>query len=45
MLKIVGEVERFVDLVVNICKVVWWIYGYDLDFKLRGIIYCMSDQV
>ena len=43
-LKIVGEVERSADLVVNICKAARRIHGHDLDPKLRGIIHRMSDQ-
>jgi phosphate transport system protein len=43
-LKIVGEIERSADLVVNICKAARRIHGHELDPKLRGIIRRMSDQ-
>ena len=43
-LKIVGEIERSADLVVNICKAARRIHGHALDPKLRGIIRRMSDQ-
>jgi phosphate transport system protein len=43
-LKIVGELERSADLVVNICKAARRLHGHDLDAKLRGIIARMSEQ-
>lgn len=44
VLKMVAEVERSGDLVVNICKAARRIYGHELDPRLRGIIGRMSDQ-
>ena len=43
-LKIVGELERSADLVVNICKAARRLHGHELDAKLRGIIARMSEQ-
>jgi phosphate transport system protein len=42
--KIVGEVERSADLVVNICKAARRIYGHEMDPRLRGVITRMSEQ-
>jgi phosphate transport system protein len=42
--KIVGEVERSADLVVNICKAARRIYGHQMDPRLRGVISRMSEQ-
>jgi phosphate transport system protein len=44
LLKMIAEVERSADLVVNICKAARRIYGHELDPKLRGIISHMSEQ-
>lgn len=43
-LKMVPEIERSADLVVNICKAARRIYGHDLDPKLRGVITKMGEQ-
>ncbi len=43
-LRMVSEIERSADLVVNICKGMRRIYGHQLDPKLRGIISRMSEQ-
>lgn len=43
-LKMVGEIERSGDLVVNICKAARRIYGHELDPRLRGIITKMGEQ-
>jgi phosphate transport system protein len=42
--KIVGELERSADLVVNICKAARRIYGHEIDPRLRGVITRMSEQ-
>jgi phosphate transport system protein len=42
--KIVGELERSADLVVNICKATRRIYGHEIDPRLRGVIARMSEQ-
>jgi phosphate transport system protein len=42
--KIVGELERSADLVVNICKATRRIYGHEIDPRLRGVITRMSEQ-
>src|SRR5262245_36623338 len=42
--KMIGEIERSGDLVVNICKAARRIYGHELDPRLRGTIARMSDQ-
>src|SRR5262249_1122272 len=42
--KMIGEIERSGDLVVNICKAARRIYGHELDPRLRGTIGRMSDQ-
>ena len=42
--KIVAEIERSADLVVNVCKAARRIHGHELDPKLRGIVRRMSDQ-
>lgn len=44
LLKMIADVERSADLVVNICKAARRIYGHELDPKLRGIISRMSEQ-
>jgi phosphate transport system protein len=44
LLKMIGEVERSADLLVNICKAARRIYGHALDPKLRGIISSMGNQ-
>ena len=44
LLKMIAEVERSADLLVNICKAARRIYGHELDPKLRGIISRMSEQ-
>ena len=44
LLKMIAEVERSADLLVNICKAARRIYGHELDPKLRGIIGRMSEQ-
>jgi phosphate transport system protein len=43
-LKMVGEIERSADLVVNICKGARRLYGHPLDPKLRGLIGKMGEQ-
>ena len=43
-LKMIAEIERIADLVVNICKAARRIYGHDLDPKLRGVITKMGEQ-
>ena len=43
-LRIIAEVERSADLLVNICKAARRIYGHELDPKLRGIITRMGSQ-
>lgn len=43
-IKIVGELERSADLVVNICKAARRIYGHEIDPRLRGVINRMSEQ-
>jgi phosphate transport system protein len=43
-MRIVSEVERSSDLVVNICKAARRIYGHRLDPRLRGMIQKMGDQ-
>jgi phosphate transport system protein len=42
--KMIGEIERSGDLVVNICKAARRIYGHELDPRLRGTITRMSEQ-
>jgi phosphate transport system protein len=42
--KLVGEIERSGDLVVNICKGARRLYGRSFDPKLRGLITRMSDE-
>ncbi|MEY4895283.1 MAG: phosphate transport system regulatory protein [Actinomycetota bacterium] len=44
IIKIVSELERSADLVVNICKAARRIYGHDIDPMLRGVISKMSEQ-
>jgi phosphate transport system protein len=41
--RMIGEIERSADLVVNICKAARRIYGHPLDPRLRGLISEMSD--
>jgi phosphate transport system protein len=43
-LKMIPEIERSADLVVNICKAARRIYGHELDPKLRGVITKMGEQ-
>ena len=43
-LKMIPEIERSADLVVNVCKAARRIYGHDLDPKLRGLITKMGEQ-
>lgn len=43
-LKMVGEIERSADLLVNICKAARRIYGHELNPKLRGLIVKMGGQ-
>jgi phosphate transport system protein len=42
--KLVGEIERSGDLVVNICKGARRLYGRSFDPKIRGLITRMSDE-
>src|SRR5829696_2456355 len=42
--KMIGEIERSGDLVVNICKAMRRIYGVDLDPRLRESIVLMGEQ-
>jgi phosphate transport system protein len=41
--RMIGEIERSNDLVVNICKAARRLYGHPLDPKLRGMVAKMSD--
>jgi phosphate transport system protein len=43
-IRIIAEVERSADLLVNICKAARRIYRHDLDPQLRGLIARMGDQ-
>ena len=43
-IKLVGEIERSGDLVVNICKAARRLYGREFDPKLRGLITRMSTE-
>jgi len=43
-IKLVGEIERSGDLVVNICKAARRLYGRSFDPKLRGLISRMSTE-
>ncbi len=43
-IKLVGEIERSGDLVVNICKAARRLYGREFDPKLRGLISSMSTE-
>jgi phosphate transport system protein len=43
-IRMISEVERSGDLVVNICKAMRRIYGHELDPKLRGLIGRMGEQ-
>jgi phosphate transport system protein len=43
-LKIVADLERSADLVVNICRAARRLHGHEIDAKLRGIISRMSEQ-
>lgn len=43
-IKILGEIERSADLVVNLCKAARRLYGTEFDPKLRGYIDAMSEQ-
>jgi phosphate transport system protein len=43
-IKLVSEIERSGDLVVNICKGARRLYGRSFDPKLRGLITRMSDE-
>ena len=42
--RIVAELERSADLVVNLCKAARRIYGHDLPPRLRGLISRMSAE-
>jgi phosphate transport system protein len=42
--RIISEVERSADLVVNICKAARRIYGTELDPRIRGLVSRASDQ-
>ena len=42
--RMIGEIERSADLVVNICKGARRLHGHELDPKLRGIITRMGEQ-
>jgi phosphate transport system protein len=42
--RMIGEIERSADLVVNICKAARRLHGHELDPKLRGIITRMGEQ-
>jgi phosphate transport system protein len=42
--KLVGEIERSADLVVNLCKAARRMYPCQLDPKLRGLITRMGEQ-
>ncbi|HEX9260132.1 MAG TPA: phosphate signaling complex protein PhoU, partial [Acidimicrobiales bacterium] len=42
--RIISEVERSADLVVNICKASRRIYGLQLDARIRGLVSRISDQ-
>jgi phosphate transport system protein len=44
-LRMVAEIERSGDLVVNLMKATRRIYGVDLDPKVRGLIAKLSEQV
>lgn len=44
LIRMVGDVERSADLLVNICKGTRRIYGHTIDPKLRGIISRMGEQ-
>jgi phosphate transport system protein len=43
-IRMISELERSGDLVVNICKAARRLYGVELDPKLRGLIGQMSEQ-
>lgn len=43
-IKLVGEIERSGDLVVNICKAARRMYGHSFDPKIRGLITRMSAE-
>ncbi len=43
-IKLVGEIERSGDLVVNICKAARRLYGREFDPKLRGLMTRMSTE-
>ncbi len=42
--RMISEIERSADLVVNICKAARRLYGIELEPRLRGLIAEMSDQ-
>jgi phosphate transport system protein len=42
--RMIGEVERSADLVVNLCKATRRMYGTELNPRLRGIITRMGEQ-
>jgi phosphate transport system protein len=42
--RMIGEIERSADLVVNICKGARRLHGHELDPKLRGTITRMGEQ-
>jgi phosphate transport system protein len=43
-IRMVSDIERSADLVVNICKAARRLYGVQLDPRLRGLIAKMSEQ-
>lgn len=42
--KLVAEIERSADLMVNICKASRRMYGADLTPKIRGVLQAMSNE-
>lgn len=44
LVKIIADIERSLDLVVNICKATRRLYGHELDPTLRGIVAQMGEQ-
>jgi len=43
-LRIVSELERSADLMVNVCKAARRLYDVEFDPRLRGLIYEMSAE-
>jgi phosphate transport system protein len=43
-IRMISDIERSGDLVVNICKAARRLYGVELDPRLRGLIARMSEQ-